>query len=78
MFNSGVPQFTQQTKYLRNTRTASAAFASPKDGFKDSMSCVAAIIFRNEFVTMKVSMYTIHGTNSVALSCKERKYGRCC
>jgi len=27
---------------------------------------------------MKVVMYTIHDNNSVAWSCKERKYGRCC
>jgi len=27
---------------------------------------------------MKVSMYAIHGNNSLTWSCRERKYGRCC
>ena len=58
--------FHSTTKYLRNARTDTTAFAVPEDGYPIWMYCEAAIIFRNEFAIMKVSMYVIHGTNSVA------------
>jgi len=78
MFNLGAPQFTPETKYIRNTRTDITAFMVLEVWYLISVFCAAAIIFRNKFATMKIDMHTIHGTKSVAWSFKERKYGRCC
>jgi hypothetical protein len=66
------------TMCLRSDKTDTTAFAAPEDWYLFSVSCVAALKFRNVFAIMKVSTYAIHGNNSLAWSCRERKYGRCC
>jgi len=56
MFIAGAPNFTPHTKNLRNARMDMTAFAAPEVCYPISVLCAAAIIFRNVFAVMKVSM----------------------
>ena len=66
MFNSGAPQFTAQTKYIRNAKMDTTTFAAPEVWHSTSVSCAASFVFRNGFAATKASIYTIHGNNSLA------------